>query len=112
MIIPAFVMASDSVGDMVGLLSGEPVANSMPVFAKPKSRILTTPAGVSLMFAGLRSRWMMPRSWAASRPAAICRAMAIASSTQASVREATLQVGALHQFHHRAPYPARLPSRP
>jgi hypothetical protein len=45
-----------------------------PRLAKPKSRSFTTPAGVSLMFAGFKSRWMMPFSCAASRPAAIWRA--------------------------------------
>jgi len=65
--------------------------------AKPKSRILTTPAGVSLMFAGFKSRGMIPRSCAASNPAAIWRAMERASSSG----KGALEVGALHQFHHQ-----------
>ena len=31
-------------------------------FASPKSSTLTTPSGVTLMFAGFRSRWMIPFS--------------------------------------------------
>ena len=30
--------------------------------ARPKSSTLTVPAGVSLMLAGFKSRWTMPRS--------------------------------------------------
>ena len=33
--------------------------------ATPKSRIFTEPSGISWMFAGLRSRWMMPFACAA-----------------------------------------------
>ena len=43
-------------------------------FANPKSSTLTLPSGVTLTFAGLRSRWMMPFSCAASSASAICRA--------------------------------------
>jgi hypothetical protein len=46
------------------------VANT---FASPKSSTLIVPAGVILMFAGFRSRWMMPLSWASSRASAICQ---------------------------------------
>ncbi len=42
--------------------------------ARPKSRSFTMPSGVTLILAGFRSRWMMPRSWAASSAAAIWRA--------------------------------------
>ena len=49
--------------------------------ARPKSRTLTLPSGVTFTLAGLRSRWTMPFSWASSRPSAICFAMARASST-------------------------------
>ena len=39
---------------------GEPESAAL---AKPKSSSLTTPSGVTLMLAGLRSRWMTPRLW-------------------------------------------------
>ncbi len=38
--------------------------------ASPKSRTFTTPSGVTLMLAGLRSRWMIPFSCAASSASA------------------------------------------
>ena len=49
---------------VVGLL---PIALTSEAFgptalASPKSSTLTVPAGVSLMLAGFKSRWMMPRS--------------------------------------------------
>ena len=40
-------------------------------FARPKSSTLTVPSGRILMFAGFRSRWMMPCSCAASSASAI-----------------------------------------
>lgn len=46
----------------------------------PKSRILTLPPAATLMFAGLRSRWMMPFSCAYSRASAICWEIVSASS--------------------------------
>ena len=46
-------------------------ARRPPAFARPKSSTFTTPSGVTLMFAGLRSRWTMPFSCAASRASAI-----------------------------------------
>ena len=49
-------------------------------FANPKSSTLTVPSGRTLMFAGFRSRWMMPCACAASSASAICRAMGSASS--------------------------------
>ena len=39
--------------------------------ARPKSKTLTEPSGLSLMLAGFRSRWTMPCSCAASSAAAI-----------------------------------------
>ena len=50
-----------------------------PAFARPKSSTLTMPSRVIAMLAGLRSRWTMPFSCAASSASAICRAMASAS---------------------------------
>ena len=53
------------------------------------------------MFAGFRSRWMMPCSCAASSASAICFAIGSASSSGiGAVRDAVGEVGALDQFHH------------
>jgi len=51
--------------------AGGPSAAWTELVAIPKSRILTTPSGVILTLSGLRSRWTMPRSCAASSPSAI-----------------------------------------
>jgi hypothetical protein len=40
--------------------------------AMPKSTSTVRPAGVSMMFAGLRSRWTTPASCAACSPSATC----------------------------------------
>ena len=58
--IPTSVMAGEvMVGSIpVGLaarVSGCPTA-----FANPKSSTFTVPSGLTLMFAGFKSRWMMP----------------------------------------------------
>src|ERR1039457_3623463 len=37
--------------------------------ASPKSMMTTSPRLFIMMFCGFRSRWMMPRSWAAASPA-------------------------------------------
>ena len=66
----------DAVGACVS--SGDE-PSALTALARPKSRTLTTPSGVILMFAGFRSRWTMPLSWATSRASAICRAIATAS---------------------------------
>ena len=46
--------------------------------SSPTSRILIWPSPSTKMFSGFRSRCTMPRAWAASRPRAICVAMAMA----------------------------------
>jgi hypothetical protein len=38
-------------------------AESAMARAMPKSMTLTSPAGVSITFAGLMSRWMIPPRW-------------------------------------------------
>ena len=58
-----------------------PASPRPTAFARPKSRTLTLPSGVTLMLAGFRSRWMTPFSCAASRPSAIWRAILSADST-------------------------------
>ena len=68
--------------------------------ARPKSSTLTWPSGVTLTLAGLRSRWMMPFSWAASSPSAIWRKSGSASSTRRSGRVRSARPGlALDQLH-------------
>src|ERR1039457_448558 len=64
--MPASVVASESAGDSVGLAAPAADAGASAALASPKSRIYTVPSGVTLMFAGLRSRWIMPFSCAAS----------------------------------------------
>ena len=44
-------------------------------FASPKSSTFTVPSSRTLMFAGFRSRWMIPCSCAASSASAICFAI-------------------------------------
>ena len=77
MIMPICVAAAVSVGDCDGSLAG--VGSS--ALAKPKSNTLTVPSSRTLMFAGLRSRWITPASWAASSASAICLAIGSASSS-------------------------------
>jgi hypothetical protein len=42
--------------------SGDKASVGSVAFASPKSSTFTGPSGRTLMFAGLRSRWMMPCS--------------------------------------------------
>ena len=67
------------VGDAVASAPRRRIGSS--AFARPKSSTFTVPSGRTLMFAGFRSRWMMPCSCAASSASAICLAMGSASST-------------------------------
>ena len=67
------------VGDAVTSALGAEMGSS--AFARPKSSTFTVPSDRSLIFAGLRSRWMIPCSWAASSASAICRAIGRASSS-------------------------------
>ena len=46
--------------------------------ARPKSRILAAPFGVTMMFEGLMSRWTIPSACASARPSAICAARSTA----------------------------------
>jgi hypothetical protein len=60
--MPCMVPAGDvSVGEFIGSAVGSltrPVASI--ALASPKSRTFTVPSGRTLMFAGFRSRWMIP----------------------------------------------------
>ena len=76
-------------------------------FARPKSSTFTVPSARTLMFAGFRSRWMIPCSCAASSASAICFAIGSASSSGiASARNALRQVVALDEFHHEGAHTA------
>jgi hypothetical protein len=57
------------------------------------------------MFAGLRSRWMIPCSCAASSASAICFAIGNASSIRIAPRNALREVVALDEFHHERGHP-------
>ena len=70
MIIPAWVACMVNVGELVGLPS--PGVDAWPTAASPKSSTFTTPAGVTMMLPGFRSRCVMDFSCAASRASAIC----------------------------------------
>ena len=99
--IPAAVPVWARVGDCER--SAEDVAPGPSpdhALARPKSRTLTLPSGVTLTLAGLRSRWTMPFSWASSRASAICFAMASASSTGIGpALQALGEVLALDELH-------------
>ena len=70
-------------------------------FASPKSSTFTVPSGRTLMFAGFRSRWMMPCSCAASSASAICCAIGSASSIGIGpCGDPIGQRRPLDQFHH------------
>ena len=68
------------VGDCASRLPRARAVAVSIAFASPKSSTFTVPSARTLMFAGFRSRWMMPCSCAASSASAICFAMASASS--------------------------------
>jgi hypothetical protein len=57
------------VGDCDALADIAPIGSI--AFAKPKSSTFTVPSGRTLILAGLRSRWMIPCSCAASSASAI-----------------------------------------
>ena len=87
-----------------GGLKSRPSAAGSSALASPKSSTFTTPSARSLMLAGLRSRWMIPCSWAASSASAICLAMGRASSSGIAPRAMPLrQILTLDQFHHQRP---------
>ena len=78
-ITPCWVAAILSVGDWDRLAFDPSPANA---FAKPKSSTLILPSGVTLMFAGFRSRWIdAARHVQLLRASAICRASLRDSST-------------------------------
>src|SRR6516225_6527160 len=114
--------------DAAALIVGEfaksvPDASAASALAKPKSRIFTVPSGLTFTLAGLRSRWMTPRSCAYSSPSAICLAIGRASSIcrgtpwgalgKASpaptvAPEMLRQARSLDQLHHQRAVPGGL----
>ena len=82
-------------------------------FARPKSSTFTVPSGGILMFAGFRSRWMIPCSCAASSASAICLAIGSASSSGIGPRAIRCgEVFALDEFHHEGVDASWRSSRP
>jgi hypothetical protein len=47
---------------------------------------LTTPSAVTITFAGLMSRWMIPFSWAFASPRQICSPISAASTAATGPR--------------------------
>ena len=78
-IIPARVIAGVVIVGDIDTLDKDPAAGSV-AFARPKSRTFTAPSGRTFTLAGLRSRWTIPCSCAASSASAICVATSSASS--------------------------------
>ena len=81
-IMPASVAAITIVGECERFWGTVFPDSGETIFANPKSSTLTVPSRLILMLPGLRSRWTMPFSCAASSASAICRAMASASVTR------------------------------
>ena len=80
---PASVAFTPSVGETDA--STPAATTELPVesraLASPKSNTFTVPSSRTLMFAGFRSRWMIPCLCAASSASAICVAIESASPT-------------------------------
>ena len=77
-----------------------PMPLALPDCPAEPAMVVTTPPGVTLTLAGLRSRWMRPLSCAASSAAAICRAIVSAfmnrrvkSPVSAKVRSSFADLG-------------------
>ena len=75
---PVIIAGDVIVGDCDTFIGALPIGSM--ALASPKSSTFTVPSGRTLMFAGLRSRWMIPCSCAASSASAIWRAIGKASS--------------------------------
>ncbi len=96
---------------IVGSCEPSPLPDIVEVsFARPKSRILTSPSFVTITFSGFKSRWTIPASCALARPSAICAA--IGSSffdRQRAAGEKLPQRRALHPLHRDVGDPALRP---
>ena len=100
------------VGDCDSVRPTLPTRRSIAL-ARPKSSTFTAPSGVSLMFAGFRSRWTIPFSCAASSASAICRAIASASSSGIGpLRDPLGERRALDQLQHERARRRPASSRP
>ena len=103
---PVIIAGVVIVGDCDTL--GDIAPGGSIAFASPKSSTFTVPSGRTLMFAGLRSRWMIPCSCAASSASAICLAIGSASSTGIAPRAMRCdEVVALDEFHHQRTHTVR-----
>ena len=99
------------VGDAV--TSWLPADSGCASLASPKSSTFTTPSARTLMFAGFRSRWMIPCSCAASSASAICLAIGSASSSgMRAARDPLRQILTLDQLHHERTGIAAARSKP
>ena len=78
-IMPICVAWPVSVGEVIASALDAPAGSI--AFASPKSSTFTVPSARTLMFAGFRSRWMIPCSCAASSASAICFAIGNASAS-------------------------------
>ena len=67
-----------------------------------ESEVRTFTRPFVLMFAGFRSRWMIPRSCAASSASAICLAIANASATGIGPLAITSAGSGHHELHHQS----------
>ena len=70
-VVPAVVSSFGCTAVGASECSVPPAGRARSILARPKSRILACPRGVTKMFAGLRSRWTIPFEWADSRASAI-----------------------------------------
>ena len=72
--------------------------------AMPKSMIFTVPDSVTMMFAGLRSRWTTPRLCACASAASACMQSSAASVRRAALaRDERLERLAAHELHDHQP---------
>ena len=106
--IPACVIAGVVIVGDIDRFGEDPAGRSI-AFASPKSSTFTVPSDRTLMFAGFRSRWMIPCSCAASSASAICFAMGKASSIGIAPRAMRCdRVVALDELHHEGVQAGRL----
>jgi len=66
--VPAWVAGSVSVESAAASFAGAEVREDPACRARPKSRILRRPSGVTMTFAGFRSRWTIPAACVAVTP--------------------------------------------
>ena len=106
-ITPAWVIAGVVIVGERETLSDATPAGSI-AFARPKSRTFTVPSGRTLMFAGFKSRWMMPCSCAASSTRDLFRDEQRLGDRDRPAREALREVFTLDELHNQRPDAVRL----